>query len=243
MLCFHGFGEQADTFAPLARQLQDDYTIIAIDMPLHGQTRWNEGLLCTAEDIVGILDEIPALRGQKFLLAGFSMGGRVALSIYEQIPERVQKLILIAPDGIKINFWYWLATQTVMGNRLFKYLMKKPGPFFVTAHVLKRLGMINSGIYHYVTQYLRQRDMRNRLYTIWTTLRKIKPSIPVVQSTIRKYRTPAILIYGRYDRIIRYTTGLKFKKRTGEPCALHLLNCGHRVLQEKNATAIAALIR
>lgn len=242
LLCFHGFGEEAGSFLSLALQLQHRYTIIAMDLPLHGQTTWNEGLLCTTTDIIHMIDEVPALHNRNFSLAGFSMGGRVALAVYEQIPRRVEQLILLAPDGLKINFWYRLATQTTAGNRLFRHLMKKPEPFFAVTGMLKTAHMINMGVYHYVNQYLKQENMRNRLYNIWTVMRKIRPRPSLIQLLIRKHTTRVVLIYGRYDRIIRYTTGLTFKKRAGDRCTLHILSCGHRVLHEKNTAAIAALL-
>lgn len=242
LLCFHGFGEEAGSFMSLALRLQHQYTIIAMDLPLHGQTNWNEGLRCTTADIVHMIDKVPALHNRSFSLAGFSMGGRVALAVYEQIPRRVQQLVLLAPDGLKTNFWYWLATQTAIGNRLFRHLMKNPEPFFAVTGMLKNMHMINMGVYHYVTQYLKQEDMRSRLYNIWTTMRKIRPRSAIIQSLISGHKTPVVFIYGRYDRVIRYTTGLAFKKRAGDCCTLHILPCGHRVLQEKNTAAIAALL-
>lgn len=242
LLCFHGFGETADSFLHLARQIEDRYTVIAVDLPLHGKTVWNEGLICTTADIVGIIDSIPNLQGNRFSLAGYSMGGRVALSVYEQTPERIKQLVLLAPDGLKMNFWYWLATQTAAGNRWFHHLMKKPGLFFKVTSALKKIGMINTGVYHYVNQYLGKEASRSQLYRVWTTMRKVKPDVPVVQSLIDRYKTPVLLIYGQYDKIIRHTTGSQFMKSTGDYCTLHIMPCGHRVLQEKNTAAIAALL-
>ena len=243
LLCFHGFGETADSFMALARQIENNYTIIAIDLPLHGKTVWNEGMICAAADIIHIINNIPGLRNNSFSIAGYSMGGRIALSVYEQIPQRIQQLILLAPDGLKMNFWYWLATQTALGNRLFKYFMKKPGAFFAVTQTLKSTGMINMGVYNYVRQYLNQEGKRTQLYMIWTTMRKLKPEVSIIKTLIPKNNTPVFLVYGRYDRIIQHTTGSHFKKDIEECCTLHILPCGHRILQEKNTAAIAALLQ
>ncbi|HRO45315.1 alpha/beta hydrolase [Agriterribacter sp.] len=242
LLCFHGFGETAGSFMSLARQIENSYTIIAVDLPLHGKTIWKDGLPCTAADIINIIDNIPVLHEQHFSLAGYSMGGRVALSVYERIPQRIVQLVLLAPDGLKMNCWYRLATQTIWGNRLFKYFMEKPGIFFTITKMLKSTGMINTGVYNYVHRYLNQKDKRTQLYTIWTTMRKLKPGIKMIKTLIPKNNTPVLLIYGRYDRIIRYTTGSDFKKGLNDYCALHIISCGHRILDEKNSAAIAALL-
>lgn len=242
LVCLHGFGEEAGSFRSLALQLHDRYTILAMDLPLHGKTEWNEGLHCSARDMVNILNEVPELRYRSFSLAGYSMGGRVSLSVYEQIPNKIEQLLLLAPDGLKVNFWYWLATQTKIGNAFFLYLMKKPKPFFAIINLFKAIGMVNTGIYHYVNQYLKDKPMRLQLYNIWTTMRKVKPHIGKVHTLIVKHNTPVLLIYGRYDRIIRSATGLEFQKKAGDICRLHLLSCGHRLLKEKNTTEIASLL-
>lgn len=242
LLCLHGFGETAESFTSLARQLEHRYTIIAIDMPLHGKTIWKEGMTCTPEDIIGIIDHIPGVKHQRFSLAGYSMGGRVALSVYGQITKRIQQLILLAPDGIKINFWYWLATQTFYGNRLFRYFMKQPGIFLSATRLLKKSGLINLGVYNYVHQYLNVAENREQLYTIWTTYRKCKPPVNTIRKQIKMNNTSVLLIYGKYDRIIRYSTGKQFSKGLGESCTIHILECGHRLLQHKNIPGIAALL-
>lgn len=242
LLCFHGFGETADSFIPIARQVENKYTIIAVDLPLHGKTVWKEGMTFTIENLVAIIDAIPVMHKRSFLVMGYSMGGRIALHLYQLIPQRIRQLILLAPDGLKINFWYRLATQTIWGNRLFKYFMKKPGIFFRVTKALKSTGMINIGVYNYVHQYLNQEDKRMQLYTIWTTMRKLKPRVKMIQSLIPKNNTPVLLIYGRYDRIIRHTTGSHFKKGIEDYCTVHILPCGHRILHEKNTAAIAALL-
>lgn len=242
LVCFHGFGETAESFAIFESQLSEQYTIVAVDLPWHGQTTWNGGLLFTVEDLISILEAIPSVGNQNFSVMGFSMGGRVCLQLYEHIPERIEKLILIAPDGIKINFWYWLATQTGPGNSLLKKVMKKPFGFFAFTRVLKKAALVNMGVYNYIHIHLKNENMRMRLYYIWTTMRKIKPSVPHIQSLIQQHHTPVVLIYGQYDKVIRFTTGQKFRKKVEPFCTLSLLPTGHKLLHQKNSAAIAALV-
>lgn len=242
LICLHGFGEAAGSFLPIVNELESEFTIIAVDLPMHGKTVWKEGMICLPEDIVGIIDKIPGLQNATFSLAGYSMGGRVALSVYEYVPHRVQHLVLLAPDGIKVNFWYWLATQTHWGNMLFKSVMRKPDIFFTVTKTLKNWRMINLGIYNYVHQYLKQKDKRIQLYTVWTTMRKLRPDIQKIKALIPRHNTRVTLFYGRHDRVIRHTTGTSFRKGLEACCTLHILSCGHRLLQEKNARTVAAVL-
>ena len=122
-VCFHGFGEDASMFGFLTNYVGNQYTFYSIDLPFHGKTEWKEGLNFTHKDLLQIVEAITrednqkqATNSQKFSLLGFSLGGRIALSLYEAMPDKIEKLVLLAPDGLKVNFWYWLATQTWLGK-------------------------------------------------------------------------------------------------------------------------------
>ena len=137
--CFHGFGEDAASFNFLAKYAGNQYTFYSIDLPFHGNTDWKEGLTFTDSDLSQILEEVLRQNNyerqtlnHKLTLLGFSLGGRVALSLFELIPGKFEKMVLLAPDGLKINFWYWLATQTWAGNKFFHFTMKHPGWFLVS---------------------------------------------------------------------------------------------------------------
>lgn len=239
LICLHGFAESAESFIPLAEHLTNKYTIIMLDMPLHGKTIWKEVLAFTGDELAEIINKIPGVENRNFSLLGYSMGGRIALQLYQVIPQKIKKLILIAPDGIIINPWYRLATQTSAGNTLFYWVMKNPGGFFAVTTALKKLSLINMGVYKYVHQHLKTSGMRERLYNIWTTMRKMKPDIQAIKKLIITCKTPVVLIYGRYDKVIRYTTGEKFRTGIEAFSSLYILNCGHRILHEKNVEEIA----
>ncbi|HMH20481.1 MAG TPA: alpha/beta hydrolase [Puia sp.] len=246
LLCFHGYGESGDSFAFLAAALGNEFTILAIDLPFHGQTEWKEGPVLLPDDLLAILSQLTAgLPGaaHRWWLLGYSMGGRVALSLAEKIPEKIEKLILVAPDGLKMNPWYWLATQNAPGRGLFRWTMKKPGWFFFILKIASALGLVNRSIYKFTFNYIADPTVREELYNRWTTMRSFRPDIPAVRSSIREQGIAVRLMYGRHDRIIRWETGEKFRKGISAGCKLVILETGHRLLQEKNAEELLALLK
>ena len=118
------------------------------------------------------------------------------------MPARIEKIVLLAPDGLKVNFWYWLATQTWIGNKLFAFTMKHPGWFFGFLKVLNKLKLVNASIFKFVNYYIGDKEVRRLLYERWTTLRKIKPNLKQIKSLLRSNKTPVRLVYGKHDRII-----------------------------------------
>jgi pimeloyl-ACP methyl ester carboxylesterase len=244
-ICFHGYGEDGNMYRFLEKHSGDQFSFYSIDLPFHGKTKWNEGLLFTNDDLQQIILEILAENDQqlqtvncKLSLIGFSLGGRIALSLYQAQPSSIEKLVLLAPDGLKVNFWYWLATQTYLGNKLFAFSMKHPGWFFGFIKLLNKLGVVNASIFKFVNYYIGNLEVRDLLYKRWTTLRKLKPDRLRIKNFIRQYKTPARLVYGKYDRIILPIRGAKFQEGIEEFCTVSIIHSGHQVLHENHVEGI-----
>lgn len=246
LLCFHGYGESSGSFTLLEASLGQEYTLIAIDLPFHGETQWKEGLFFSPEDLLVIIQQIArglTFQQEKMLLIGYSMGGRVALSLLEKIPEKTEKIILVAPDGLRMNGWYWLATQNRLGNLLFRLTMQRPGWFLFILRIADTLRLVNRSIYKFTVNYIDNALVRDGLYKRWTTMRGFRPDIPVIQSFIRERQIPVRLLYGRYDRIIRWERAEEFRKGIEPHGKLVILDTGHQLLQDKNLDRLIALLK
>ncbi|MBK6936252.1 MAG: alpha/beta hydrolase [Chitinophagaceae bacterium] len=248
VLCFHGYGESAIAFSFLEKHAGDRFTFIAFDLPHHGATKWNDKQNFDPEDLEKIvihLLNIPSLfpnHQSSITVLGFSLGGRMALSLYQSMPEKVKKMVLLAPDGLKVNFWYWLATQIWLGNKLFAVTMKHPAWFFTMLKLFNKLKLVNASIFKFVRFYIGDKEARSLLFKRWTSLRHIKPYLPVIKKAIDKNKTATILFYGKHDRIIRSSVGEKFSRGIENNCIVEIIASGHQVLHEKHAAAIAAAL-
>jgi len=243
--CFHGYGENALSFSFLDKHAGDQFTFYAIDLPFHGETDWKEGHNCTSSDIQQIIEAVlvetnpkPATPTSKLILIGFSLGGRIALALFEKIPSQVEKVLLLAPDGLKVNFWYWLSTQTWPGNKLFLLTMKHPSWFFGFLKALNKLKLVNASIFKFVNYYIGDKEVRELLYARWTTLRKLKPHLNHIKDLIRTNNTSVRLLYGMHDRIILSSVGEKFRKGIEKQCTISVIRSGHQVLHEKHMDEI-----
>lgn len=235
VICFHGYGEKAKSWLFLEPYTRGDYTFIAIDLPFHGDTSWKETTAFNIDDVVAITRQLMAQSTfEKLpLLMGFSLGGRVALSLYESDPSQYAGMVLLAPDGLVVNPWYWLATQTWLGNRLFRFTMQHPRWFFALLKAMNRMRLVNASVYKFVSHYIGDPEFRIQLYSRWTALRKLKPNLAGIKRSIAINKTRVKLLYGKYDRIILPSRGEKFQQGIEPYCELILLNSGHQVLHEK----------
>jgi pimeloyl-ACP methyl ester carboxylesterase len=244
VLCFHGYDENSSSYEFLA-PASNDFSFYCMDLPFHGHTNWNQEFL-TPEALVFVMAKIIDMHSEtqlqagnsKLILLGFSLGSRMALSAFEHNDRNVERLVLLAPDGLKVNSWYWLATQTVMGNRLFLHTMKHPGWFLGLLKILKWLGLVNQSVYKFVQHYIENERIRMLLYKRWTSLSKIKPCLSRIKKIISQQHITCRLVYGKHDRIILPSRGNKFCKGIEDYCTITIINAGHQVLHPKHTDQI-----
>ncbi|HUR11311.1 MAG TPA: alpha/beta fold hydrolase [Flavitalea sp.] len=243
IFCFHGYGETADTFSFLYSHLLPGQTLIAIDLPFHGKTDWKEGIGLGSQMLAAIMEEISGTNHPPYILIGYSLGGRIALHYCQDFPERIKKLVLLAPDGLKLNPWYWFATQTRMGSALFSFTVQRPAVLSRILNTGHHLNLVNSSIYKFVRQHLHRKEVRSALYARWMCMRFFRPDLRRVRSLITQHNISIRLLYGAHDRMIRPSRGEKFRKGIESFCTLQVIDSGHGVLDEKNVQVISHLIQ
>lgn len=244
LFCFHGYGRDSNTFALLDKKLQHTYTIIAIDVPFHGLTDWKDALVFHPKYLVEIVTQIQqsfAKQG-KFSVLGFSMGGRIALYLTQLIPQKVEKLILLAPDGLSFSFWRWLASETWIGSKLLAYTIEHPAWVQWIVKKAQQWNVISRSLADFIRYYIHDREHRILLYRRWISMRKFQPSARRLKRLIRKHRIPVRMLFGAFDRVIPSAGGEKFLQGLEQHATLQTIQAGHNLMYEVQADKIAKLI-
>lgn len=100
IIMLHGFGSSLETWEPWSRALSDDFRVIRLDLPGAGLSSPDPTNVYTdartIELIVGLMDRLGV---GKATLVGNSIGGRIAWTMAARRPDRVERLVLISPDG------------------------------------------------------------------------------------------------------------------------------------------------
>ncbi len=93
VVLLHGFSGTRRAWDGVAAALDPErYLPLALDLPGHGQAAEWEGPITFAGCVQHVLERSPA----RFILCGYSLGGRVALNIALATPERVTQLVLVS---------------------------------------------------------------------------------------------------------------------------------------------------
>jgi len=245
IVCFHGYDENGFSFEVLKDVLPTGCSLLAVDLPYHGNTSWgNLKFECALVwDLVAAICIKHQRTQLRFELAGYSMGGRIALSLLELHPEKVDRMILLAPDGLSGNFWYRMSTRTFLGSRLFQFTMKHPQWFLFTLRVANKLRLINPAVFKFSWFYLKDAGSRELLFKRWMVMRWMRPDVSQIKQQILSGDIPVLLLYGSFDRIMPARAGFDFCRGTHDLCKVELLPCGHQIMQVKNKKHLSRIFR
>jgi len=91
LVLLHGFTHTGASWNGVRAALGERYRALAPDIRGHGSAGDAEPVSLEA-----VIHDVAAAARERFVLAGYSMGGRIALHVALALPERVERLILIS---------------------------------------------------------------------------------------------------------------------------------------------------
>lgn len=140
----HGMGSAATAWKPMLPLLLENFNVITVDLPGHGQTPILDGQAMDPRSIAQlVVTEIERqLSISEFHLIGNSWGGWIALEMAAAFPNSVRSVTALAPAG------FWLATyvQRTPGTGPLRLLAKSStalAPSFLKFERSRKLGFAN----------------------------------------------------------------------------------------------------
>jgi pimeloyl-ACP methyl ester carboxylesterase len=100
LLLIHGLGGTRDTWRHLVDPLAATHTVIAPDLPGHGDSDAPAGDYSIGAHATALRDLLVALGHPTATIAGHSLGGGIAMQFAYQFPERTSRLVLISSGGL-----------------------------------------------------------------------------------------------------------------------------------------------
>lgn len=208
LLAFHGFGQSSQAFESIGNAVGKQFTVLALDLFFHGGSYPDsnpnaDNQLLTKTDWQRLIGAFLQARGiDRFALMGFSLGGRFALATAEAFSDRLDGLVLIAPDGITRSIWYRLSTHSRAGRAIFRYVLRHLSFLAWVGHALTRLGFLNRTAMRFAEISLGTAQQRRLVYQTWTQFRLIEPDLNRVSTLLNQRAIPVRLFVGAFDRIV-----------------------------------------
>ncbi|GCE14795.1 alpha/beta fold hydrolase [Tengunoibacter tsumagoiensis] len=100
VILLHGLTNNSTTWLRFARDLQQDYDLILIDLPGHGRSRDLGSSFSASVLSSSIIELIKQLELERPILLGHSLGAYIAATVAATIPEQVRSLVLEDPPWI-----------------------------------------------------------------------------------------------------------------------------------------------
>jgi pimeloyl-ACP methyl ester carboxylesterase len=240
LLLLHGFGSSLQAWDDWSVKLEQKYRVIRLDLPGFGLTGASPDHDYSEEKDLAILTRFADKLGlDKFSVIGHSMGGKIAWSLAAAQPDRVQALVLMAPDGfpetkdIGTKPYEVPAIMGLIKYVLPKYMVRKSiEPAFAEADAL------NDALVNRYFDMLRAPGVRGAILersnqTIYTD--------PV--SRLKAIKAPTLLIWGEQDQMIPSTNAQSYANVLSNSTTVLVPKLGHLLQEEQPEKGLAAVMQ
>ena len=235
LLAFHGFGQNATRLKPLFES-HSLHTVYAFDLFLHGESRMPDADKGTRplkpEELRDIFEAFFKRENiEEFDAFGFSLGAKTVLQLLWFFPEKARNIHLAAPDGFKLNPWYFFVVHTRTGSGIFKFLLANPSLFNFLLGIINKLYIPNKKTSKFVVQSLNTQPKRNFVYNVWTAYKALSVDTGLLAGMVlTKNHIKIHQYYGEYDTIISQKPGRKFAEQINQSTRVHVVHSGHNLL-------------
>ncbi|MGY8848419.1 MAG: pimeloyl-ACP methyl ester esterase BioH [Burkholderiales bacterium] len=114
LVLLHGWAMHSGIWERVRSQLAQHFRLHLIDLPGHGAspTPWIHGPDALKNMTEMIVDSLP----ENSIVCGWSLGGQIAMKLSLDMPERINKLILISttPSFIQRKEWVWAMEKATL---------------------------------------------------------------------------------------------------------------------------------
>jgi pimeloyl-ACP methyl ester carboxylesterase len=238
LILLHGFGSSLHTWDAWAADLEHDVRVIRYDEPGFGLTGPDPTGDYSDTRAMAVLSALMDRLGvARATLIGHSMGGRIAWRFAAAEPQRVQRLVLISPDGFAgPGDGYGTPTPVDPMMRLLPYTM----PEFLFRQNLAIAFADPAKLTP--AMFTRYRDMMLapgvRAAIVARMAQEVKPDpVPL----LRQIQAPTLLMWGERDGMIPFANAADYMAALPHATLAALPGLGHVPFEEAPAASLARL--
>ena len=239
VLLLHGFGSSLHTWEDWSRIMERDFRVIRLDLPGFGLTGADPtGDYADTRAVALLAGLLDALGVGRADVVGSSMGGRIAWRFAAERPDRVRRLVLMAPDGFASRgFTYDRPAGVPPMMRALPYALPMPllrggiapayaDPRALTPQALERYRdmMLAPGV---------RRAILDRM----ATQVLVRP-----EPILRRIEAPVLLLWGEADRMVPASHAADYARELRGSRTVVLPGLGHVPMEEDPARSVAPVL-
>jgi pimeloyl-ACP methyl ester carboxylesterase len=240
IILLHGFGSSLQTWDAWADRLATDHRVVRFDLPgfaLSGPDP--TGDYSDSRSMAVLLALMDRLGIARASLVGNSLGGKIAWIFAATHPERVDRLVLISPDGFASpGFEYDKPPTVPLMVRLLPYVLPR---FLLRMSLAPAYGDPGKLSDDTVTRY---RDLmlapgaRSAMIERMSQVRLQDPA-----PLLRRIQAPTLLLWGEQDAMIPFSNAADYLRDIPNATLAPLPGLGHVPFEEAPAESLAPVLR
>lgn len=239
VLLLPGAGGWQLTFQAMVARLSEHHTVYALDPPGQGETEIiSSGFPYGTDGIVGAIGSfLDAMNLDRPAVVGHSWGGGFAVRLAELHPERVSRLVLLAPAGLDVkDVWEFRLLRLPLVGELGARLMARGA----IRHMLRKSFVHPERIpSHLVSSAVRALDRPEQRAAMLKVERSVR--WPETERDLPRVHVPVLLIWGQQDRYLPVGNIGRFTSQLPLVEAHILRDAGHSVHDDSPEETYAVL--
>jgi pimeloyl-ACP methyl ester carboxylesterase len=224
VILIHGFGASLHTWELWAAALSADRRVIRFDLPGSGLSSPDPtGNYSDARTLEVLLALMAQLGVERASLVGNSIGGRIAWTFAAAHPDRIDKLVLISPDGFASpGFEYGKPPEVPATVKLMRYVLPRP---------LLRMSLVPA----YANPAVLTDALTTRYYELMLGPGSRDALIARMEQTVlvdpipelKKITAPTLIVWGEKDALIPFSNSADYMKAIPSAKLVALPGMGH----------------
>jgi pimeloyl-ACP methyl ester carboxylesterase len=239
LVFLHGIGSSLHTWEPWARSLAPRFRVVRFDLPGSGLSAVDPTGDYTDERSLALLAALMDQLGVAHAtLIGNSLGGRLAWKFAARSPSRVDRLVLISPDGFASpGFEYDKAPDVPASLGLMRRWLPKPLLKMSLEPAYGNPARLRDEV---VTRYYELLLAPGARDAMIERMRQCIPRDP--RAELQRIRAPTLLLWGRRDGMIPFTNAADYLQAIRHSRLAALDTLGHVPQEEAPDEALAPLM-
>jgi pimeloyl-ACP methyl ester carboxylesterase len=240
VILLHGFGASLHTWEPWVQGgLAAEHRVIRFDLPGHGLSPPDPSGDYTdarsRELLLALMDRLGVARAS---VVGHSIGGRIAWAFAAEHPERVDKLVLISPDGFASpGFDYGKAPEVPLSLGLLRHAFPKPLLRKALTPAYADPAALSDAVVERYHDLMRAPGARDALIARMAQTVLTDP-VPMLQ----RIRAATLLLWGEQDALIPFAHAADYLQAIPQASLAPLAGVGHLPQEEAPERSLQALL-
>jgi pimeloyl-ACP methyl ester carboxylesterase len=235
IIFLHGFGSSLETWEPWAKSLSFDFRVIRFDLPGSGLTgpdpTGDYSDIRGVRILAALMDRLGLVRAS---IVGNSIGGRIAWKFAALEPSRVNRLVLISPDGFASpGFAYGKKPEVPAIIELMRYTLPKALLRMNLSIAYADPTALTDAV---VTRYydlLLAPGVRNAMIK-----RMAATVLEEPEPYLRRIQAPTLLLWGKQDGMIPFSNSADYTRNLAHCRLVALPGLGHVPQEEAPAASL-----